>query len=923
MRFAHPTLELRALPPLGCRSGLVESRDPSKDRQGGGLRLSFDAYCLDLRSERLWHGTRAIALTPKAFAVLRRLALSSGALVTKDELLDALGKGPDAAAIAELLRRHAPTWLAQLPWLVSDADRALLEKEILGATRDRMLREMASAVEALARVEPLVVVLEDLHWSDPSTLDLISLLARRREPARFVLVASYRPVEVIVRDHPLRALRQDLVIRSLCVDLPLELLTVDEVRQHLDLSLPGLDSADLAAAVHRRTSGNALFVVALLDHLRERALLVESEGGWRLEASPAEIEAEIPESLREMIEQQVDRVGADDARLLEVASVVGMELSAGSVAVGLDEPVLSVEARLEALARKGRLSRPRGVATTPGGDVTGRFEFVHALYQAVLYERVPPARRARLHARIGGYLEQAGAAPALLAHHFHRAATPDTARKAFLYARRAGDAVAQVAFDEAIGHYGTALAVLELDPGATEAERLAVLLDRAETQQRAGRYAEAQELFGRSIERARALGDPELFARAVLGLGAAHQPAGTVDERLAHLLEEALERLGNRNDAFRAMVLARLAYALYHAPGTERRRAALCEEAVATARHSGDLRALVWTLQYAPWATWAPANLAARRARVDELVELADRQGDRGHQVTAHASRLIDALEAGDIATVDEEIEVFAQRAEESRQPWFLWSVLRFRALRAMLDGRLAEAEKLIEESFRVGQRFENPDVLPLYGAQVAMLRTQQGRAGELEALVVPLAERPPRLPIWRSFLALLRCQAGRLDEARRDVELVAANGFDALPEDNLLLGSLSFLAEACARIGDARRAASLYERFAPYAKQCVVVSFGVACRGAVSRYLGLLAATCRRWREAEQAFEHALEMHERMGARPWLVATQQDYARLLLERYARGPRRERGLALARAAAAAARELGLEVLIPPGSAASC
>ncbi len=354
MRFAHPTLELRALPPLGCRSGLVESRDPSKDRQGGGLRLSFDAYCLDLRSERLWHGTRAIALTPKAFAVLRRLALSSGALVTKDELLDALGKGPDAAAIAELLRRHAPTWLAQLPWLVSDADRALLEKEILGATRDRMLREMASAVEALARVEPLVVVLEDLHWSDPSTLDLISLLARRREPARFVLVASYRPVEVIVRDHPLRALRQDLVIRSLCVDLPLELLTVDEVRQHLDLSLPGLDSADLAAAVHRRTSGNALFVVALLDHLRERALLVESEGGWRLEASPAEIEAEIPESLREMIEQQVDRVGADDARLLEVASVVGMELSAGSVAVGLDVAVDPVRLRREEGVRPRR-----------------------------------------------------------------------------------------------------------------------------------------------------------------------------------------------------------------------------------------------------------------------------------------------------------------------------------------------------------------------------------------------------------------------------------------------------------------------------------------------------------------------------------------------------------------------------------------
>ena len=114
-------------------------------------------------------------------------------------MLDALGRlcregGGDW--LVTLLRKHAPTWLAQMPWLLDSADRDALERDLLGATRERMLREMAEAVEALTAEAPLVLVLEDLHWSDTATVDLVSLLARRQEPARLLLIGTYRPVDV-------------------------------------------------------------------------------------------------------------------------------------------------------------------------------------------------------------------------------------------------------------------------------------------------------------------------------------------------------------------------------------------------------------------------------------------------------------------------------------------------------------------------------------------------------------------------------------------------------------------------------------------------------------------------------------------------------------------------------------------------------
>jgi len=192
-------------------------------------------------------------------------------------VLDAIGRlcrGPQAQHTLAVLGQYAPTWLVEMPGVASAKAPDVPQPAVLGATHDRMLREMADALEALTADRPLVLVLEDLHWSDHATLDLIAWLARRREPARLLLLGTYRPVDVIVRAHPLRAVAGELVLHGLSVEMPLELLSEEDVAAYLALRLPGGQvSEGLVRAIYQRTDGNPLFVVAAVDALVQQGWL--------------------------------------------------------------------------------------------------------------------------------------------------------------------------------------------------------------------------------------------------------------------------------------------------------------------------------------------------------------------------------------------------------------------------------------------------------------------------------------------------------------------------------------------------------------------------------------------------------------------------------------------------------------------------
>ncbi len=319
-------------------------------------------------------------------------------------VLDALSRlcrEPGRARVIETLRRHAPTWLAQMPWIVADSGNDESQQKMPGTTRERMLREMAEAVEALAAESPLVLVLEDLHWSDYSTLDLISYLARRREPVRLMVIGTYRPVEVILSEHPLKAVKQELQAHKLCKELPLDYLTEDAVAEFLAARFPRNQfSIKLARLIHQRTGGNPLFLVNLVDYLLDENIIVERQGRWQLQVELAEVELGVPESVRHLIEKQVERLSPQDQRVLEAASVVGMECSAVAIAAVQACDVVEVEERCEELAKRNQFLSPPVLVELPDGTITPRFKFNHVLYLNVLYNRITLTRRAQMHGRI-------------------------------------------------------------------------------------------------------------------------------------------------------------------------------------------------------------------------------------------------------------------------------------------------------------------------------------------------------------------------------------------------------------------------------------------------------------------------------------------------------------------------------------------
>ncbi|HTR37560.1 MAG TPA: AAA family ATPase [Bryobacteraceae bacterium] len=343
------------------------------------------------------------------------------------EALSSLCRGTEGDSVVRILGAQAPTWLVQFPALVRREQREMLQREIQGATRQRMLREICEALETITSEKPLLLVLEDLNWTDPSTVDFISALARGRGAAKLMVIGTYRPAEVLVPGHPLKAVKQDLLLHQLCRKLALEPLREEEISAYLAGASPDATVPDgLAALLHRRSEGNPLYMVAALDHMSQRGFISRENGSWRLNVPIEEIDLEVPESLRQMIELQIEQLSKEELRALEAASVTGTVFSAALSAGAANMDVEHFESLCEGLARRHYIVRSADVLNAPDASDSERYEFVHALYREVLYRRQSPGHRAKLHRQVAGRLETIHAqglsdAAAELAHHFDRA----------------------------------------------------------------------------------------------------------------------------------------------------------------------------------------------------------------------------------------------------------------------------------------------------------------------------------------------------------------------------------------------------------------------------------------------------------------------------------------------------------------------
>ncbi len=471
-------------------------------------------------------------------------------------MLEALGRmcrGPEGSHLLSLLRQHAPSWLVQMPALQGEAERVALQHAESGMTQARMMRELAEAVEQLTAERPLLLVLEDLHWSDASTLAWLSYVARRREAARLLVLGTYRPVEAILAAHPLRTLTQELKGRGQCEELLLDYLSEDAVAAYLAGRCPGREiPSGLAHMLHQRTDGNPLFLVTLVDTLVREGKLVEGTAGWELPEGLEAMAALVPEGLRQLIELHLENVPPEDQTILEAASVVGAEFSAAAVAAGVELEAESVEARCETLARRVQFVQALGSEAWPDGTVAARYRFLHALHQEVLYNRIPAGQRMRLHRQIGMRLEsghggKAREIAAELAEHFVRGRN---APRAVQYLLHAGENARQrSAYQEAIAHLTRGIEMSGQLPDTVERARQEVDLQTnlGLTYMAAKGYATPE--VGTAYARARALcqqiDDAPQLPRVLGGLWIYH--LGRAELSTAREMAEQMLALGQKN----------------------------------------------------------------------------------------------------------------------------------------------------------------------------------------------------------------------------------------------------------------------------------------------------------------------------------------------------------------------------------------
>jgi DNA-binding winged helix-turn-helix (wHTH) protein/predicted ATPase len=559
-----PYEDAPAQPPTGPdSSSAVVGRDEAFSR----MRFWLERMLGGERQVVFVTGEAGIGKTALVDAFVRCMLSDRGILIGRGQCLEHYGTSeaylPVLEAIGRLcreneqvideLRAHAPMWLLQMPALVSASDRELLRREVSGATRERMLREMAETMEVLTADVPLVLILEDLHWSDYSTLDLISYLARQRHAARLMLIGTYRPAELIASGHPLKAVKQELLAKQQCVELPLEYLSEEAVGGYLSVRFSGHRfPARLAQLVYQRTDGNPLFMVNAVDYLVSERLIVANDDSWELAADIENVEVGVPDSIKQMIEKQFDHLDVQAQRTLEAASVAGAEFPTLAVAAGLAEDKASVEARCEALARQRQFIQSCGVQELPDGETCMRYGFIHTLYQSVLYERVSASRRVQLHRRTGDvgeaiYGDRAREISAELAMHFERGASYKQAVKYLQLA--AENETLRFGYQEAVGLARRGLELLERLPDTPERARqeLSLQLTLGVPLIATEGYAapDVGRVYTRARELCQQLGETSEISQVLWGLRTFHTVRGELET--ARGIAEELLSLAEQN----------------------------------------------------------------------------------------------------------------------------------------------------------------------------------------------------------------------------------------------------------------------------------------------------------------------------------------------------------------------------------------
>jgi DNA-binding winged helix-turn-helix (wHTH) protein/tetratricopeptide (TPR) repeat protein len=790
--------------------------------------------------------------------------------------------------------------VALLPELGAAADGAVpAARAAPEEGRFRLYQGLASGLRRAAGERPLVLIFDDVHWADPSSLRMIEFMAREIRRSPILLVVAYRD-DALDEAHPLRATLARLARQGSATRITLQGLTRQDVGRLVE-ALAGVVPGDrLVDAIHERTAGNPFFV-------QEIVLSLAEEG--RLQASRVDegLDPEVPPAVRDVIGQRLLALGPECGELLRGAAVLGPEFELPVLLAVTQQDEARAIALLDAARRSQLLQEVPSRA--------GSYRFRHALVQETLYADTGRAARARLHRRIGEaliarYGEDSEEHAAALAHHFCRGAQRGEEERAVRFAQAAGRrAMRLLAYEEAARHYGRALEALELAASPDDALRAQLLIEQGRAFVRGGDGERAEAVLRRAAGLARSLHCAELLSGAALTLAGASPTLTGLSPAAARLLEEALAVLGEADLPLRGKMLCRLCAHL-GAAGQVERAAAVGNEAVDLAARVEDPALRVAALNARNSVLLLAEGPEGRCRRAREAIALATDAGLDGPARESQLQLAAALLEMGDLPGFDEALAAYTEGAPEDPPDLRTWYGAVARAMGLALAGHLAKAEAASEAALAIGRRLHHPDALLYFGFQRAQICYLQGRIDELRNGLAAVADGSTHVAGLRALIALVDSESGRAEAARFELERSAVVDFADLPRDAGYVSNLSLLAMVCAAVGDAAVAERLAARLEPLRGRnvCALV---VTSNGAVEHFLGLLALRAGRMERAVADLRTALARNQRMGALPWVLHGRLALARALLGTGEGGPESHE---LAASALEGARRLGMRRL---------
>lgn len=775
--------------------------------------------------------------------------------------------------------------------------------------RFRLFDALATFLRKASRNQPLVLVLDDLHWADEPSLLLLQYLARELRDARVLLVGTYRDMEV-GRHHPLAGTLAELAREQRLQRVTLRGLSWGDVARYLELTAGKPPTTELVDAILGQTEGNPFFVAEVVRLLVSEGNL-ERGGGESWSVS-------LPQGVREVVGRRLDRLAPECNELLSAAAVIGREFELRLLAAIVEQPADAVLETLEE-AVEARMIREGGAVDS--------YRFQQELIQETLYEELSIAQRRRLNSKVARALEALHAddlAPhyAQLAHHYAAAGPGADTEKAIDYAVKAAErAMVQFAWEAAVSHYERALQSLELQVSPDLVRQCEVLLALGEAQNRvamgrlphgtaigAGASPVGRDTFRRAADVARGGNLPEHLAQAALGVVGFNPDARQAGIEGVRLLEEALTRLPRGDSPLHVRMLARLSLEHYLltksalmpiTPDLAMQLRSRSDEAVAMARRLGDPIVLAHALVMRGRQD-ALHPYDERLSNADEVIRVATAANDL--QLTAWGLdiKIEVSLACGDMAAAYEALERLEAVADQLQLPFFLWVVAMYHTSKALNAGRYSDAERWIGHA---------NSIQPHSGSSTAQRITVRRERGQLDGLmnVVDELSGPGEASIqYRSL------RVACLLETRQEAALGKLLGsiVDDAATCPLSLRGTSWLSEVCFALGDTTHPEALYDRLLPYAEFNTISVSTDYTGGSVSHYLGLLATTMGRWQDAERHYTDALKMNKQRGIRPYLAHTQHAYADMLVKRGEPGDQ-ERALELVDQALAAAEEMGM------------